>query len=206
MLMSTNDEIDKLFSSGLENHQISASQDEWAKLHSDLKWVNFWKLQFYSFNIFYLIGIVGIITLLLSVLFVNHGTTMQDTKPFQDSIQKTDKEPKDTVINLPDSIFEQKENYIPVKKNTEYKKQVITVVNKADSDPLVKAEEKHLPPLDTVPNSMRIGSAANPENDLHGNVDTIQVETKVRKIKRTKVVKSEAVIVRDTVDINKKEK
>ena len=245
--MGNNDEIEKLFSFKLKNYKVQSTEDEWQKLYSDLKWVNFWKFQFYSFNIFYLAGIVSVVSL-VSVLLITTNTQnspKQEDVNLRDSVSVMRSDSVSTVIEsdhiIHDTIKDVSMEYI--QKNTVKPKQqddnfqdsikctknIITgkrdtfSIDRAGKGKINQSNKKEQETdfvsgltsgdsLSTViesgliQDSLKDASMDDLQNISKSQNDTVTPKPRIRKVKRTTVIKSDAVIVRDTVDVTKKVK
>jgi hypothetical protein len=202
--MRTNDEIDKLFSSKFENYKVDSSEDEWMKLNADLKRINFWQFHFQSFNIFYLIGIIGIAALVIIMLIIDLKSTPEPAKE-QESIKYLQPELMDTIAPSQESDHENPEKAISEKKAKSIEQS--PVMNPQSRYDTVKKVQEILPPQNIiVRDSLKTNPATMVREEPKLQADTIGGQPRIRKVKRTTVVKTETVIVRDTVDLNKKQK
>ncbi|HEX3006959.1 MAG TPA: hypothetical protein VHO90_05025 [Bacteroidales bacterium] len=201
--MGSNDEIDKLFSSKFENYRVGSTDDEWMRLNSDLKRVNFWKFQFQSFNIFYLIGIVGIATLIIAFFIMNRGPE-QENSPLQDSIPVEQSGYNDAVEYKRDSISKSS-NLIP-QREAKGKKQPSIDISRLQPDTVSIVPGNTPVQGNAAKDSLKTNSGAEIRAEPQMQPDTTSKQPRIRKVKRKTIVKSEAVVVRDTVDIIKKQK
>ena len=245
--MSNNDEIEKLFSFKFKNYKVQSTKDEWHKLYSDLKWVNFWKFQFYSFNIFYLAVIVSIVSLVSVLLLTNNtqNSPKQEDVNLRDSVsamrsdsvlpviepvhdihdtikdvsmehiqkntvkskqldgnsQDSIKSAKDTIAGRKDVFRVDKEDKGKMSQSNKKEQKTDFSNGLTDGDSLSSVIESGL-----IQDSIKDTSMDNLQNVSKSQNDTVTPKPRIRKVKRTTVIKSDAVIVRDTVDVTKKVK
>jgi hypothetical protein len=201
--MGCNDEIDKLFSSKFENYKVGSTEDEWLRLSSDLKRVNFWKFQFQSFNIFYLAGIIGVMALIIA-LFIINTTPSPERNELQDSIPIEQPGYNDDVNFKRDSISKGRDS-VPQREAKKQEQPSIGISgSKPDSISAVPANTPY--EGNAAKDTLKINSGVEIKAEPQVQADTTTRQPRVRKVKRKTIVKSEAVIVRDTVDIVKKQK
>lgn len=202
------DDIDKLYSDKFENFEFHSSDDEWGKLSSKLAKANFLKFSYSTFNIYYLTAIFGFFAFLVYLGLIIFPTTAEfdpqqkfpgklmelktvvEKQEFaSDSTMKTSVQDEQTIQK--DS--KAKEIYQDAKIDSLVAKDIL----KRETSKLISSDVKES--LDKNHDSLTLS-----KSDTSDVI--IQQTPKIKRVKKTIVIRKDQVIVTDTVKIKKREK
>lgn len=200
--MNSSHDIEKLFSSKLKNYQVTASDADWQKISRKLGRTNFLKFSVVTFNVYY-----------LSAILLFAGTATYSGVKNYTLNHKVQKLEKSIAVYHKTGVFPEIEEAIdttlvPEPEEPELMQSTtlpsLELKKISESSHNAKPDAKHAALTDTVvtPKADSVKTEAPKENKM----DSVSVEKRVKRVKKTIYVKPTDVVKRDTVIISKPRK
>ncbi len=198
--MDKKDDIEKLFSKKFEKFEVKSSEEEWIHLSSKLNKSNFLKFSFVTFNIYYLLVLAtfagtatfaGIKNIQLTKKVYRLEQTVQT---YQNADQKKP---------LTDQSVDSAKVLLPLFKPEESKE-----VTKVEIKPANENRAKSIEPASSPKNRVSTEIPKEIKDTVKAPIININqsdttIKNKVRKVKKTLVVKPKTVVIKDTVVVTK---
>ena len=198
-MSNRNDDIDKLFSKKFEKYEVKTSEEEWLELSPKLSRSNFLRFSYITFNIYYL-SVIMVLAATVGFAGVKNYQLTQKLISLEQNVKTSS--PKEKTISTPTSPVETKKEE-ESKATVDQSSIIMTTkpVQPVNSVISIKAKEKEQPNV----KEERKDTAQLSSQNLTVSDSLSQI--KIKKIKRTLVVKPRTVIVKkDTVIITKHHK
>jgi hypothetical protein len=201
-MSSRNDDIDKLFSKKFEKFEVKPSEGEWLELSPKLSRFNFLRFSFVTFNIYYLTVIV-LFAGTATFTSVRNIQLSQKVDHLEQSLKIYQKNEETKKISVPSPEVEDVSKPVSSKTHEFAVKKSKPSKNVESSLPSTYSESENPEKHNT---QKEIKDTAQISTQIFNRPDTL-AKIKVKKIKKTFVIKPRVVIVKkDTVVITKRYK